>query len=220
MIKKAFLFTAMLLFLPQVSFAAENGDFQYAHRNAVALRLTKDIEFSAFNELGFDNNAGNLYAIVSDLGIHYYGFADWLDVGVHHRIIPFESESDWDLENRTYLDFIFKFPLWGLELSDKNRFEFRAIENRKFKTRYRNKLKIELPFEIGKRKIRPYIADEVFLNVIGGDGLDRNRVYSGIVLDLFTNTRLNLQYFWQIDNDNEDSVTSINVVRTFLTVSF
>jgi hypothetical protein len=210
---------AILLFLPQLSLASKNGDFQYSARSAVKVKVAKDIKLTAFQEIGLDNNAGNLYYLATDLGIVYTGFADWLEIRAHNRIISGESESDWDMENRAILDFILKYPLWNLELSDRNRVEFRFIEDSEYRTRYRNRVKIAMPLEVGRTTIKPYIADEVFFDS-NRDGLDKNRVYSGIVLDIFKNTTLEIQYFWQLEGKREGSMDSINAVRTFLTLSF
>jgi hypothetical protein len=66
-------------------------------------------------------------------------------------------------ENRAILELISRFPLpWNLVISDRNRGEFRFIQNQPFSTRYRNRLRLERDFEEGRFECTPYADIEVF----------------------------------------------------------
>jgi Protein of unknown function (DUF2490) len=66
-------------------------------------------------------------------------------------------------ENRAILELTSRFPLpWNMVISDRNRGEFRFIQDKPFSTRYRNRLRLERDFEQGRFECTPYIDIEVF----------------------------------------------------------
>ena len=61
---------------------------------------------------------------------------------------------------------------------------------------YRNKLTLKLPFELTGLKLKPYFADEVFIN-FDSDTITRNRFYSGVAFTVARNLDAELFYLWQ-----------------------
>ena len=65
-------------------------------------------------------------------------------------------------ENRLFLDVTPRRELkWGLILQDRNRFEWRRIRGQT-SYRYRNRVQFERPFNLGEKRLTPYLAVEPF----------------------------------------------------------
>jgi len=56
------------------------------------------------------------------------------------------------------MNLTFKGELFGLDVSDRSRFEFRKREAKEDSWRYRNMIKVKLPWEFTSLKLRPYFA--------------------------------------------------------------
>jgi Protein of unknown function (DUF2490) len=77
-----------------------------------------------------------------------------------YRYLPGTSKDG--SENRIVLSAIPKFPLiWKLVISDRNQMELRFIEGA-FSWRYRNRLAVQRPFQIGSYKFTPYARCEEY----------------------------------------------------------
>jgi hypothetical protein len=136
------------------------------------------------------------------LGFVYKGFSDWLDIGFNYRqIFNRSGGEDWLQENRPHLNLTIKSKLYGLDLSDRSRIEYRDKEESHNTWRYTNKFIIKLPYEFTKWKLRPIFADNVFIDLTG-DGFDRNKVYSGFTFKPSTRTSGGLYYVWDSDETN------------------
>ena len=83
-----------------------------------------------------------------------------------------------------------------LDFSDRSRFEYRDIEYGDDHWRYANKLEVNLPFELTRFKFRPYVADQVYIN-LDGRGFEKNRFYAGVSFELSENIESELYYVYQ-----------------------
>ena len=71
--------------------------------------------------------------------------------------------GDSSSEHRGIVEFTSRYGLpGGIFLSDRNRGEFRFIHGQPFSERYRNRLRAERDFSIGRFSLTPYVYDEVF----------------------------------------------------------
>lgn len=106
-----------------------------------------------------------------------------LEMGLGFRQVHKEDAGhEWRRENRPYVELTVKLDLWGLKCSDRNRFVFRDFERKKDIFRYRNRFKVQWPEDIFDLPLRPYIAEEVFIEE--EYGYDQNRIYAGVVWDV------------------------------------
>jgi len=123
----------------------------------------------------------------------YSGFSDSLDFGLGFRQVhKKDSNHEWQRENRPYADLSFKNTMFGLKWADRNRLEFREFENKKDAFRYRNQLKMSWPNNLFNLPLKPYIADEVFIQE--ESGYNRNRIYTGLIWDV--NKKLDVDFFF------------------------
>jgi len=89
-----------------------------------------------------------------------------------------------------------KCQLFGLNVSDRTRFEYRDREDKDDLWRYRNKVTVKLPLELTELKLKPYLADEVFIP-LNDDNITKNRIYAGVSFQLLENMTGEVFYLWQ-----------------------
>jgi len=218
--KGCFFVVAMIVVAAsEICFATDDGDFQYWSSADFSFDIDKDWKFKFQEEFRLKESGGHLYHHYSDAGFVYTGFADWIDLGFNYRqVFEKDSEGEWRQENRPHLNVTLKGKLLGLDVSDRSRFEYRDRENKEDVWRYRNKVTVKLPFELTELKLKPYLADEVFIT-LNDDNVDRNRLYAGVSFKLAKNLKGDVFYLWQ-SSRSSGSWIDINVLGTALKFSF
>lgn len=181
----------------ETCFAFTDGDFQFWSTTGVSCNVNKDWKVAVEEKLKFVHDAGHLRYHHTDLGFTYKGLAEWIDLGFNFKQVFVElPDDDWSRENRPHFNITFK-SRWGtLDISDRSRFEYRDIEYGNDRWRYSNKLEVNLPYELTRFKFRPYIADQVYINM-DGSGFEKNRIYSGVSFELSEGIESELYYVYQ-----------------------
>jgi len=210
----------LITFLCSTVFGFDDDDFQYWSSAGASVNINKDWKAVFTEELRFGNQGGNLYYQRSDLGFVYSGFADWIDIGLNYGLIYEKDDKTdrWRRENRPHLNLTFKWKMWGLSLSDRNRFEYRDRENGKRLWRYRNKFTVKLPWKLTAWKLQPYVADEVFIN-LDDEHFNRNRFYAGVSTPLGEKLSADIYYILQASRKGSD-YTDYHVLGTALKFKF
>jgi hypothetical protein len=174
----------------------------------------------------FNDDASNFYYEHSDIGILYRGLADWIDIGLNYRAIYDRDDNDW-VEGRPHLNVDLNGKLFGIEFQDRSRLEYRAMDGDGDVWRYRNKFTINRPFEhlperIRERargRVRPYVADEIFIN-FEGQALDKNRVFVGLSIRASEHIICDIHYFWQTRGADGEWEGDAHVIGTNLKIVF
>ncbi len=123
----------------------------------------------------------------------------------------------WVPENRLELQTTCKWGLWDLKWSDRNRFEYRSVDDKE-KWRYRNALKIAKPVKVWGSEFSPYVSDEIFYD-FKKDELNQNRVSVGVTKKLIENVTLDVYYMVKSDKTGRDW-NETQILGTSLTVVF
>jgi len=208
-----------VLSISEFCFAFDDGDFQYWSTAKFPFDIDKDWTLIFEEEFRLGDDAGHIYYQHSDLGLVYKSLADWIDLGFSYRqVFEKDGKGKWRQENQPNLNITLKGQLSNLDVSNRSRFEYRDRENNKDLWRYRNKVTLELPLELTALKLRPYLADEVFINFDEED-FNRNRLYSGLSLNLSKNIKGEVYYLWQSSESSGDW-RDINVLGTQLKFYF
>ena len=216
--KNILLITTMLIVsMSNSCFAFDDGDFQYWNTESISWKINEDWKMKVEEEFRFGNDVSNFYYQHSDLGLAYYGIAEWLDIGVNYRLVFAEKDDDWSYENRPHINTILKFDFNDFNFSTRNRFEYRDKENKGSGWRYKNKFTVKLP-KFTQSEIQPYVADEIFVD-FDEEGLNRNRLYGGIELKVFDNLKGDIFYLWQ-SSEADDEWTDYHILGTKLKLSF
>ena len=179
-------------------FAFDDGDFQWWTSAGASFEINKDWKCTFEEEFRLGDDAGELYYHHSDLGFVYGGFADWIDLGFNYRQVFARADSagEWKQENRPHLNVTLKGQLFDLSVSNRSRFEFRDREDNEDHWRYRNKFTVKVPLELTELKLKPYVADEVFIP-LNDDNISINRVYAGVSFEVLENMTGEVFYLWQ-----------------------
>ena len=201
-------------------FAFDDGDFQWWTSAGVSFDINKDWKGYFEEEFRLGDDAGELYYNHSDLGFIYGSLADWIDLGFNYRQVFARSDSagEWKQENRPHLNVTLKDQLFGLGVSNRARFEYRDREDREDHWRYRNKFTVKVPLELTELKLKPYLADEVFVP-LNDDNVSANRFYAGVSFALLENMTGEVFYLWQSSRAPGDW-NDFNVLGTRLKFRF
>ena len=199
--------------------AQATEDFEFWSATGASVRLSKDWTVGAEEILKFANGAGHLYLNQTDLGFVYGGLADWIDIGLNFKE-SFKEEDDghWSRENRPHLNITLKNQVGALDVSDRSRLEYRDFEDDDDTWRYINQLKVKLPCEFTRFKIRPYFAYQLYLNM-EGHAFEKNRVYSGASLKLSKDIESELYYVWQ-SGKSDGCWDDLNAIGMQLKIAF
>jgi len=185
-----------ILLLSRSSLA--DGDFQFWSTTGASVKVDKDWKATVEEQLRLGNDAGHLYYQHADVGFVYGGLADWVDLGFNFKEVFWEqSDGHWGQENRPHLNVTFQGRLGELDWTDGSRLEYRDREDEEDIWRYVNRLKVRLPYEFTRFKVRPYFADYVFIN-LDGHAFDKNRIYTGVSFELLKGVESEVCYFWQL----------------------
>lgn len=181
----------------QKACANDRSGFQYWSTADIAIDINKDFKALFQEELRLGDDGGHLYYQHSDIALIYKGLPDWIDLGLNFRKVYVEDDSNtWRQENRPHLNVTLKKKLGAITFSTRNRIEYRDIEQKTGTWRYRNKFTIKFPFELTSLKLKPYIADEIFIK-LNGEGYSANRVYGGVTFNILKNIKSSIYYVWQ-----------------------
>jgi Protein of unknown function (DUF2490) len=168
------------------------NDFQ------LAIPMTKKIDFVPQLTLRFGDN-------MSTLADARYGVGWVFRVNKYLSFNPFYFHREarpphgrHEHEDRITLGATLQKPFGKFTVSDRNWFEHRWREPQVDAWRYRNRLRVEHPFQIDKKKFTWFVADEVFydwsLHV-----WPRNRAFAGITHPF--NKHLTLELYYMRQND-------------------
>jgi len=197
----------------EVCLASSDGDFEYWSKASVAFDIDKDWTVTFEEEFRLRDGGGNLYRHHCDLGLVYKSLADWIDFGFNYRqIFEKDSKGQWRPENRPHLNVTLKGRLFDLDLSDRSRLEYRDRENQTDVWRYRNMFTVTTPFEFTELKLKPYLADEVFIS-LDGEGYNINRLFSGVSFKPAKNIGVGIYYLWQTSKSGGGWIDT-NVIGT------
>jgi hypothetical protein len=200
------------------AFAYEDEDVQLWNTESIEARLNDHWKVIAEQEFRIGDNISDLYYIHTQGGLDYK-VTDGLHLGIDYRQV-WEKEKDnkWTRENRPQFNGTVKWNWYGFDFSDRSRLEFRILENKDDRWRYRNKLTASLPWKWTGFDIRPYVADEIFVDFYG-ERINRNRLYAGITFKLVKNFNADLFYLRQSSKKN-NKWTNINAIGVKLKAAF
>ena len=177
--------------------AFADGGVQFWQTTIASFDLHPDWAITLEEQFKVGHDVGNLYYHHADLGVVYKSLAKGMDVGFNYKqVYQKDDDGDWTQENRPHLNAIFRGRLGTFDFFDRSRLEYRDREDDRDIWRYTHLLKVTLPFELTKFKLRPFVADQVYIN-LNGHAFDKNRIYSGLSLELSKNVKSEFCYIWQ-----------------------
>lgn len=217
--RRASLGLILLLFFGATTSAyAKKAGLQYWHSETVSWKATTDWKLSVSEEARFEDDASHYYYQEWDTGVMYSGLAKWLDLSFNFRHVISENGNTWKREEWPHANMVLKTSLWGCRISDRNRFEYRFIEDGADHWRYRNMVTVKFPLKMTRYEIQPYCADEFLVNM-RIEQLNENRLYHGFVFKINKNCDADIYYMWK-RTKSSGRWNSTHMAGTRLTFSF
>lgn len=201
-----------------------HADWEWWNEIEFVHKIKDRIELSFVAEQKLKNSMGDIYCYNFEPGL-VYEFNEYLEFGISYK---YEREreyavedvwEDWLYEHRIQLEPTLKWKWGGFKLSDRNRFEYRILEDRDNKWRYRNRLKIKRSLALWDIEFTPYCSEEIFCD-FHGEGLYKNRFGVGISKELTSVLELEVYYLLESGKEDDEWHHSTNVLGTVVVVSF
>ncbi|OGW74718.1 MAG: hypothetical protein A2Z72_07880 [Omnitrophica bacterium RBG_13_46_9] len=205
-----------IVFFASPSYAFDNGDFQYWNTESVEVKLKENWKFKVDEEFRFGDNSSSFYYTHTDAGLNYL-FNKNLDFNINYRQIFQKNKNSWDLEYRPHVSGTVKAEWRDFAFKNRSRFEYRIQEYKSDSWRYRNRSSIDLPFRWTSLNIRPYVADEIFVDFDKKE-LNTNRAYMGFTMKFLKN--LNGDIYYMLQSAKSGKWKTYNVFGTSLKLVF
>jgi hypothetical protein len=199
------------------AYAYDDGDFQVWHNENQEFKINKNAKILFEEEFRFGDDAREFYYHHYDISFIYL-FTKFFEFGGGFRQIYEKKSGKFKEENSPFVKAILKYSLFGFDLDDGNRFEYRNFDYSPDLWRYRNKLTVKFPWELTKLEIRPYLANEIFFDFEDAT-LSRNRFYSGLGFKIFKSVTGEIYYLLQTTK-GIDTWTDANVLGTKIKIVF
>lgn len=179
------------------AYADDKTGFQYWSTADAVVDINKDWKTVFEQEFRLGDDGGHLYYRHSEIALIYKGLANDIDIGFNFRKVYTEDDTNiWRQENRPHLNVTFRKTLGSIDFSTRSRLEYHDNELTDDFWQYRNLFTFTLPFELTSLKLKPYVADEIFIK-LNGEGYSANRVYAGVAFNLHKNIEAAVYYVWQ-----------------------
>lgn len=184
-------------FFTSVCFASRSGNLEYWQTSGISLDINKDWAVHAEEEFRVGRHNGNPYLHNVNLGLVFKSLAEGMDISFDFKKeYEKDSKGKFRQENRPHLNITFKGNLFDFGTSNRVRLEYRDREKKKDLFRLRNKTTVKFPFKFTSLNLRPYIAEEVFIN-LGEDNVNQNRLSTGFSCNLAKNIEASVYYMWK-----------------------
>lgn len=177
--------------------AYDDGDWQLWAEVSLEDSVTENVKVKVSSETRFGDDMADRYVQLMQAGLTY-AVSPSLSLGAHYGAQYTRAIDGWTEEQRPMIEATLKKDIKGFSVKDRNQVEYRRRKELDDIVRYRNKLTIELPLRLTEWKIRPYLADEVFVDSDQGE-LNRNRASAGLTAAV-GRARPDLYVMWQADD--------------------
>jgi hypothetical protein len=218
MLKVAAAVIFLVFLINGTSLGFSDGDFQWWNTLEFSTDLSDQWRATLEEETRLGNGGGSLYYQHSDIGFAWSGLTDWIDLGFNFRQVNEEdSEGTCRPEYRPHFNVTFK-NLLGHDLSNRSRVEYRDRDTSPDVWRYRNKTTYRFPFTLTDWKLKPYIADEIFIEE-DSRNMSRNRFYAGVGFNITESIKGEVFYLLQSSRD-DGRWNDVNVLGTKIKFDF
>ncbi len=185
----------LLLIIVNAAYAYDNGDFQVWNTDVQEIKINDKSKAALEEEFRWGDNANEFYYQHYDIAWIYALSKSW-DLKLSYRYILEKKSGKFKVENEPNINATYKWNFLGCDMSNRFRLEYRNFDYQTDFWRYRNMLAIRAPWKFTKFQIRPFVADDLFINSKGAS-IHNNRFYSGLGFKLFKNFDGDIFYILQ-----------------------
>jgi len=217
-----FVFGLLLVGMSLKVYAWDDHDFQIWNTNVEEYKVNKTSKIALEEEFRWADNASKFTYQHYDVGF-FHDFNKYFNAGFGFREIYERTNGPFKTENEPYLTATFSYAKSGFNLDTRSRLEYRNFNYTATDYfRYRNKFTAKLPWQVTKFKIRPFLADEIFIRFLGsGSTLSGNRFSAGLGATITKNFSGEIYYMVDSVKATKTCIWSdANVLGTKIKVSF
>lgn len=182
-----------------------DGDFQIWNWDFVSKQITPEWSLLSYLEFRWGDNASKLYR-TSLLLEAIYQPCPWLGLAPGYRQVwlrvPLNSDH-WRPEYTPLADIYFFLTPSDWEITNRNRIEYRILENDPIRWVYRNRIRIVPPWNFTSLEITPFIENEIFIRE--SRGLNEDRLSGGFLMNLYENLSGSLFYMARFQKQRDPS---------------
>ena len=206
------------MFCAKFGFSADD-DLQYWSAYNFKFKVYDNISLFINPSVRINDDVSDLFYWESRQGVTLKA-TDYFDFGLHYVYAREKDFGDpeWIDEHRLEIQPNFKWTIFGLDMSDRNRFDYRSIEGEE-KWRYRNRIKIGKDLSVSDFEFSPYIYQEFFYD-FKKDEYNQNRAGIGVVKQLTDTVSLDVYYQLRNDKDSDGHWSNKHIIGTTLAFSF
>lgn len=157
---------------------------------------------------------------MQDYGLLYSDRGDWLKLFAAVKVVHEKSDQRdaWIREVRPHFNAAISSKLLGVDMINRSPLEYRDAEDEDIVCRFRPKLIFLAPVTFTAGQITPCLGNEIFYN-FNADRLYKHRVCAGLLVPLHEKIRLELFYYWDIDEQTE-SWHDTNIFGSYVRFKF
>lgn len=196
--------------------ASDRRDRQFWTVDAVECPITGAWKINIETEFHFDDHL-NLLKRQADIGVSLKA-KKWLSISVNYKRAEEKANADWEIENRPYINATIFWKMGRLSLSERARLEYRIQEQADPMWRYRNKIRVGLPFQDTSINLEPYLSDEIFV-IFNKIAIEEHRILAGVAARLHNHIKVELYYMLKSENENykwsDTTVMGVNILLAF-----
>ncbi len=190
-----FLFLALLFSFPHLCRPAE-GDWGYAHIFYVKKAIAGNWSAITGSQLTWRDDMSDFFFIYADAGLAYKFNPNWI-VEAIYRQGWWDINNEWEVEKRPLFNLKWIDTWQDIRVENQARLEFRYYDwDKKDDLRFRNRTRIEFPWEILPGAIKPFAEEEFFLGRNSGQ-LEMNWLMTGLYAKPTKSIKLKAGYRWQ-----------------------
>lgn len=205
----------LLVLYTNLGVIAAGNDREYWSHFEIGNRINDRFSYRVAPELRFKNNFSDHYYTHLEFMLDW-NTTKWLTLSPSYRHVLTLTGMSWQTEPRPQMDITLKLKILSMDLSDRNRMEYRMKETGE-SFRYRNKLTLKLP-KFGAPGFQSFMANEIFYDFDVND-LNKNRVYAGCEFTLMKSLKGSIQYLLESSYKN-GTWNHVDVIGTNLRYNF
>ena len=193
---RSFLFLLLTLaaFIPPHGRSAE-GDWGYAHIFYIKKSISEKWSAITGSQLTWRDDMSDLYFIYADAGLGYKLHPNWSAEAIY-RQGWWKFSDEWEVERRPLVNLKWSDTWKDIRLQNQARMEFRFYDwDRKDDLRFRNRTRVEFPWEILPGGIKPYAEEEFFIGK-NSEELEMNWLMAGLYAKPTKTIKLKAGYRW------------------------
>lgn len=187
------LFT-LSVFIPTLCRSTE-GDWGYTHIFYIKKSLSDNWSAITGSQLTWRDDFSDFFFAYADAGIGYKFHANWTAETVY-RHAWWNINDQWEEEVRPMVNLKWSDVWKDIRMENQARMEFRFYQwDREDDLRFRNRTRIELPWEILPGGIKPFAEEEFFVGK-NSEKIEMNWLMAGLYAKPSRQVKLKAGYRW------------------------